>query len=137
MERNELKGKQTHGKWVYGTSKPQRDIAARGHAPQYTVGLDEPGNTENGPTGCSPIHKDVYMSIGGPCQEADAALIAEAGTVANETGLWPLDMVERIKELERLLNGFVINEQHMDDPELRSIRDRLFAESSAILNKKS
>lgn len=35
--------------------------------------------------------------------EANAALYAEAHNASNETGMWPLDMVERIKELESAL----------------------------------
>ena len=36
-------------------------------------------------------------------QHANAVLYAEAHNVANATGMWPLDMVERIKELESAL----------------------------------
>ena len=36
-------------------------------------------------------------------QRANARLIAEAGTVAHETGLTPRQLVERVKELEEAL----------------------------------
>lgn len=44
----------------------------------------------------------------GPQQEANARLIAEAGTVAHETGLTPRQLVERVKELEESLNGVLL-----------------------------
>lgn len=39
---------------------------------------------------------------------ANARLIAEAGTVHHETGLTPRQLVERVKELEELLNGVLL-----------------------------
>jgi hypothetical protein len=39
----------------------------------------------------------------GPKGEAHAALVAEAGTVAHETGLTPRQLAERCKELEAAL----------------------------------
>lgn len=39
--------------------------------------------------------------------EANARLIAEAGTVHHETGLTPRQLVERVKELEEALSGVV------------------------------
>jgi hypothetical protein len=40
-------------------------------------------------------------------QRANARLIAEAGTVHHETGLTPRQLVERVKELEKALNGLL------------------------------
>lgn len=40
--------------------------------------------------------------------EADARLIAEAGTVYGTTGLTPSQLVERVKGLEELLNGVLL-----------------------------
>lgn len=39
--------------------------------------------------------------------EADATLMAEAGTVANRTGMWPEDLLARIKELEEVLRALM------------------------------
>ena len=80
MDRNELKGKQTPGEWHvtddrHGTWVWQSD-------------------SENCIAGA---YSDVRET------DANAMLIAEAGTVSNRTGMWPLDMVERIKELESAL----------------------------------
>ena len=60
---------------------------------------------------------DLYL-YAGTCQigkvylgendEANAALIAEAGTVANETGLTPRQLAERIVELEAALLGLEV-----------------------------
>lgn len=41
-------------------------------------------------------------------RKANARLIAEAGTVAHETGLTPRQLVDRVKELEELLNGVLL-----------------------------
>ncbi len=38
-----------------------------------------------------------------PHREADAALIAQAGTVANRTGYWPLEMERRDEVLTRAM----------------------------------
>lgn len=40
--------------------------------------------------------------------ESDARLIADAGTVFHTTGLTPSQLVERVKELEELLNGVLL-----------------------------
>lgn len=72
---------------------------------------------------------------------SDAALYAEAHNVANETGLWPLDMVERIKELEAALKDLIYwNEQpcHNDD-DAAGLMGSVYASmdsARAILNKK-
>lgn len=39
---------------------------------------------------------------------ANAALIADAGNTYNTTGLTPRQLVERVKELEELLNGVLL-----------------------------
>lgn len=73
MERNELKGKQTPGKW-------RVDYFATLRLPyKYHVSDVQESDDE---------------------AKSNAVLIAEAGTVANETGMWPRDLVERAKELE-------------------------------------
>lgn len=43
-----------------------------------------------------------------PQAEANAALITEAFNVHNTTGLTPSQLVERVKELEELLNGVLL-----------------------------
>ena len=48
-------------------------------------------------------------------QEANARLIAEAGTVFHITGMTPMQLVERVKELEGALNGITeMCEMHGD-----------------------
>lgn len=76
MTRKELKGKQTPGKWV-------------------AIGT-EIVNEANTSTVCA-----TFGGHGGEGRSANIALIAEAGTVANETGMWPQDLVERVNELEQ------------------------------------
>ena len=89
MTREELKGKQTPGTWV----------------------CDDPGMVW-----CKDDKAQVADTRGvegkffAPCEvrgqrerHANAALISEAGTVANRTGMWPEDLVQRVKELEQAL----------------------------------
>lgn len=47
-----------------------------------------------------PIHAPKRGRIARAFKESDARLIAEAGTVFNETGFTPRQLVERVKELE-------------------------------------
>ena len=66
---------------------------------------------------------DLYL-YAGPCQigkvylgehdEANATLIAEAGTVANETGLTPRQLAERVVELEGLLRRIVTEDDNCE-----------------------
>lgn len=66
---------------------------------------------------------DLYL-YAGPCQigkvylgendEANADLIAEAGTVANETGLTPRQLAERVVELEGLLRRIVTEDDNCE-----------------------
>lgn len=100
MERSELKGKQTPGKWYLPTNHT----------------YEEPGTTASGDgdwnTYVNAESATMYCPIRGSgpdvvTAEANATIAAEAGTVANETGMWPLDMVERIKELEEVLQDAV------------------------------
>ena len=71
-------------------------------------------------------------------QRANARLIAEAGTVAHETGLTPRQLVERVKELEEALrdmhNGWrYIRASHGD---LYGVGwDRCEEKASAALSK--
>lgn len=81
MERNELKGKQTPGLY---RAVVQMVLGDRKLFADCTVA--EPNGSE--------------YDYGRVPTTANAALYAEAHNVANETGMWPLDMVERIKELE-------------------------------------
>lgn len=56
--------------------------------------------------------------------EANARLIAEAGTVAHETGLTPRQLAERCKELEAAAKALLMSEQvrDWDTPEAIAIR---------------
>lgn len=58
-------------------------------------GYSNPSQTIAAPTGF------VAQTLGGN-DEANARLIADAGTVFNTTGLTPSQLVERVKELEEL-----------------------------------
>lgn len=83
MERQELKGKQTPGVILVGATDTVYV--------NWRLRIDDDDRREV-----------AVMSIDCPPEEelANAALYAEAHNVANRTGLWPLDMEQRIKELE-------------------------------------
>ena len=85
MTREELKGKQTPGDWIVIASWDDYIITADGLGEDAIIWQDGPHDT---PT----------------MTEADATLAAEAGTVANRTGMWPEDLVARVKELEEALD---------------------------------
>jgi hypothetical protein len=80
MSANELKGKQTKGKWFFS--------AIRNHCDEYDAFLEPQG---------------IYVPES--LTDADAALIAEAGTVANETGMWPREMADALKDAEAALSA--------------------------------
>ena len=75
---------------------------------------------------------DLYL-YAGPCQigkvylgehdEANATLIAEAGTVANETGLTPRQLAERVETLERILSIIVANSVIQPDAHMSGAAD--------------
>lgn len=103
MEREELKGRQTPGKWE-----------ERGG---FIAPLDSDGDPiviagmlrhrkGRGAVNDAPFagYQDGYTYATAEQSKANAALIAEAGTVANRTGMWPADMEERIKKLEEASN---------------------------------
>lgn len=84
--RHELVGKQTPGTWsvdIDPTSEEWSEDGVKGYDVVSDCGREVVS------------HEGIYAD-----GEADAALIAEAGTVANRTGMWPLDMEMRILELE-------------------------------------
>jgi hypothetical protein len=51
---------------------------------------------------------DVFRDRENAESQANARLIADAGTVFHTTGLTPSQLVERVKELEELLNGVLM-----------------------------
>lgn len=129
MERDELKGKQTPEKvWLerswMGTFNKDGSNRTSAHV---QAGWEEEfanGGKRTSDEEC----------------EANAALYAEAHNVANETGLWPMDMVERIKALEeqrdRALERLTMargSDGYNQCPPM--IREWLY-EARAILNKK-
>lgn len=74
----------------------------------------------------------------GPQQEANARLIAEAGTVAHETGLTPRQLVERVKEMEealRNLDDYVCNNLSSDYPTGVDVNGAEFKAARAALSK--
>lgn len=85
MDREQLKGKQTPGKWIVIASWNDYVITVDGLENDVIVWQDGAYDT---PT----------------MTEADATLAAEAGNVANRTGMWPEDLVARVKELEERYN---------------------------------
>lgn len=50
------------------------------------------------------VGKQLVCRFEEDCGEGDPALYAEAHNVANEHGMWPLDLVDRVKELEDALD---------------------------------
>jgi hypothetical protein len=94
MSTNELKGQQTPGPWRFGLSD-------YGH---YGSICD-----------CGPWIENVYAGspeiMFGSRDEsemrANAALIAEAGTVAHETGMWPREMADALRDAEAALEELV------------------------------
>ena len=75
---------------------------------------------------------DLYL-YAGPCQigkvylgendEANAALIAEAGTVASETGLTPRQLAERVRELESIISIITLNARLQPDASMGGSTD--------------
>lgn len=128
MNREELKGKQTPGVW-----KPFRSHEDFSGSCVFIEDQEDQEYWDKKPFVA--IKSDVHENVVSPhdCfefKEADAALIAESGTVANRTGMWPEDMEKRIKELESILkmvvdSGPIANE----DPNTHGMAEQ------AILNK--
>jgi hypothetical protein len=82
--RNILQGQQTPGKFSFHYERERWMIEGRDGTPgSFAVAVG---------AGKHPTHA------------ANAALYAEAHNVANETGMWPQQMVERIRELEQLVS---------------------------------
>ncbi len=123
MEREQLKGKQTPGRWVVITSWRDYTVTAEGRDDHAIIWQDGAYDT---PT----------------MTEADATLMAEAGTVANETGMWPLDLVERIKELvealQQVCNVDEFNRDHLHDSPKSALSNyaQVAMDARAILNKR-
>lgn len=104
MEREQLKGRQTPGVVKENAGCIYAPDAHDGD-PVAIAGI--------------PIHERKHAYMGTPRwqggyyyatkeqTEANAALYREAHNVANRTGLWPLDMEQRIKELEGKLRDMV------------------------------
>jgi len=104
MSRDELKGKQTKG-----------EMHLSG------VGAEVYG-------GKSGMHL-VKIRQDGYEYRADAALYAEAHNVANSTGMWPQDLVDRVKELEyelrNILDWHKEERTMLGEQELKSIKELL------------
>lgn len=84
-----LKGKQSRGEWSYDPA----------HKNGFSV-----WSSFGGDTSCVVDDADEHGNYGGVHREADAALIAQAGTVANRTGYWPLEMERRDEILTRAMS---------------------------------
>lgn len=134
MERNELKGKQTPG-----------PIAVFNSTDIFT-NTDPTGKGDVQICDCD-VQRVVFETdkeIPARQCRANAALYAEAHNVANETGMWPLDMLERIKELENQLRLVIAsNDDYVKchevkwingTPDLEWSRD-ISNNARAILNK--
>lgn len=113
MEREELKGNQTPGEW----SVEAHDVYDK----SFMCG---PAQIDNDDVD----HKEA---------EANGALIAEAGTVANRTGMWPLDMEQRIKALEEFVSRVAYDPIGPATASAESILNTLVQEARAILNKRN
>lgn len=119
MERNELKGRQTPGKITSGQSVEWSEESGG------TISLNAPNWS-----GLAHVYQHLLKKKYKKEGEANAALYAEAHNVANDTGMWPLDMVERIKELEDALQRLLHT-----TPWFRLRKEEL-ERALAILNKK-
>lgn len=95
MDRNELKGKQTPGDWLIDADFTVYALNGGSPAQNRMWAHVQPGRNIEG------------SWISHSERAATAALISEAGTVANRTGMWPEDMEARIKELEDALRMFL------------------------------
>ncbi len=87
-------------KWTRGPWRVEPDVRTPPNEPAYIAGYDVVSD-----------HGTIIGNEGICCgehDEANAALIAEAGTVANETGLTPRQLAERIVELEAALLGLEV-----------------------------
>lgn len=84
MTREELKGKQTPGPVMFSTMEYPCVMCA--NHPQW--------NTADISEGLPNGHDETM---------ANGTLYAEAHNVANRTGMWPEDLVARVKELEQAL----------------------------------
>lgn len=131
MTREELKGRQTLGKYNVGSGRPgsARTITVKENV---VAVLDE--NDQATALCGSPLHSHVH---------ANATLYAEAHNVANRTGMWPEDMVARIKELEVFVEAVDAAESeglrhHIIEGNESAIEiyDRRIGYARAILNKK-
>ena len=114
MEREQLKGKQTIGK----CSERGGFMAIDDKAGDTVIcaGMIRHGKRGFAEVNHSPFggFQDGHYYATKEQNEANATLYAEAHNVANEHGMWPLDMLARIRELEAELNE--IREQGNDLP---------------------
>ena len=85
MKRDKLKGKQTPGEASVTDLKTMRQI----WVDEQLIAF---------------VHKLCRREEN---EEADAALYAEAHNVANSTGMWPQDLVDRVKELEACVESLL------------------------------
>lgn len=123
MERDELKGRQTPGEWYHvGGSDTRTAPFIR------VVGEELPGS---GMAMAKICRRGSFDE-----QAANAALIAEAGTVANETNMWPREMQERIKKLEGVLSGILerMDDEAYDEPHFEAV-NAFVDEARALLTK--
>lgn len=127
MEREELKGKQSNGDWITR------------HADAYDSAVDV-----QDPRGMSVAYCSISAQFGVTrdvidmdAMRANATLIAEAGTVANRTGMWPLDMEQRIKALEEFVSRVAYDPIGPATASAESILNTLVQEARAILNKRN
>ena len=82
-------------KWTRGPWRVEPDVRTPPNEPAYIAGYDVVSD-----------HGTIIGNEGICCgehDEANATLIAEAGTVANETGLTPRQLAEALRECVELL----------------------------------
>ena len=93
-------------KWTRGPWRVEPDVRTPPNEPAYIAGYDVVSD-----------HGTIIGNEGICCgehDEANATLIAEAGTVANETGLTPRQLAERVVELEGLLRRIVTEDDNCE-----------------------
>lgn len=138
MTREELKGKQTPGTWFV-----RMRCKYSGYA---TYSVESPFGEVGTVIAERHVHED-----GSDQYMAGLYLTAEAGNVANRTGMWPEDLEQRVKELELCVqsllplahriqaaceDGDVLNYDNEYDAKDAIEYEQVITKAHAILNKK-
>ena len=102
-------------KWTRGPWRVEPDVRTPPNEPAYIAGYDVVSD-----------HGTIIGNEGICCgehDEANATLIAEAGTVASETGLTPRQLAERVRELESIISIITLNARLQPDASMGGSTD--------------